>query len=234
MTSVFAMSAGHLSEGFNRRSRPLAADTGALPPRPSAIYLLVGALSWPVVRFGFRLRARGVENLPDGGYVLAANHISNFDPWAIGLPLFPRRYLRFMGKSELFWPPLKQFITAGGAFPVHRGQGDVAAIETAIELVRQGHLVVMFPEGTRRRKGLRKKYQPKAHTGAARIALGARCPLVPTAIAGTDRLTRLGPLRIAYGSPVDLSDLEGHDPRDAAQEATDRLMAEIERLKATL
>ena len=195
---------------------------------------MIGLLSWPVVRLGFRLRARGVESLPRGGYVLAANHISNLDPWALGLPLFPRRFLRFMGKSELFWTPLKQIITAGGAFPVHRGQGDVEAIETAASLVRQGHVVVMFPEGTRQKKGLRKRHQPKAHTGAARIALEAGCPLVPAAIAGTDRLTRLGPLRVAYGRPVDLSGLDGADPRDAAQVATDRLIGEIERLAKTL
>jgi 1-acyl-sn-glycerol-3-phosphate acyltransferase len=203
-------------------------------PRPSWIYLLVGALSWPVFRFLFRLRAHGLENLPEGGYVLAANHLSNFDPWALGLPLFPRRYLRFMGKSELFWTPLKQIITAGGAFPVRRGRGDVEAIETAIGLVREGHVVVMFPEGTRQKKGLRKKHQPKPHTGAARIALGASCPLVPAAIAGTDQLTRLGPIRVAYGQPLDLSHVDWRDQREAAQEATDRLMAEIERLRATL
>jgi 1-acyl-sn-glycerol-3-phosphate acyltransferase len=195
---------------------------------------VVGAVSWPVVRFIFRLRARGLESLPTGGYVLAANHLSNFDPWALGLPLFPKRFLRFMGKSELFWTPLKQIITAGGAFPVRRGLGDVEAIETATSLVREGHVVVMFPEGTRQKKGLRKRYQPKAHTGAARIALVAKCPLVPAAIVGTDRLTRLGPLRVAYGKPLDLSDLDGSDPREAAQTATDRLMDEIERLKATL
>ena len=166
--------------------------------------------------------------------MLAANHVSNFDPWVLGLPLFPRRYLRFMGKSELFWTPLKQIITAGGAFPVRRGRGDLEAIATAAELVREGHVVVMFPEGTRQRKGLRKRHQPKAHTGAARIALDAGRPLVPAAIAGTDRLTRLGPFRVAYGRPLDLSDVDGRDPRAAAQTATDRLMAEIELLKETL
>jgi 1-acyl-sn-glycerol-3-phosphate acyltransferase len=205
-----------------------------LAPRPSWLYLLIGALSWPFVRGLFRLRARGREHLPDGGYVLAANHLSNLDPWVLGIPLFPRRFLRFMGKSELFWTPLKQIITAGGAFPVRRGQRDVEAIETAIDLVREGHVVVMFPEGTRQRKGLRKKHQPKAHTGAARIALGAGCPLVPAAVVGTDRLSRLGPLRVAYSEPLDLSDLADRDLRDAAQDATDRLMAEIERLRETL
>jgi 1-acyl-sn-glycerol-3-phosphate acyltransferase len=196
--------------------------------------MLVAVVSWPLVRGLFRLTARGREHLPQGGYVLAANHLSNLDPWALGMPLFPRRYLRFMGKSELFWTPLKQIITAGGAFPVQRGKGDLEAIETATGLVQDGHVVVMFPEGTRQRKGLRKRYQPKAHTGAARIALAADCPLVPAAIAGTDRLTRLGPLRVAYGEPLDLSNLDGRDPREAAQEATDRLMAEIDRLKDAL
>jgi 1-acyl-sn-glycerol-3-phosphate acyltransferase len=203
-------------------------------PRPSPLYLLIGLLSWPVVKGLFRLRARGLEHLPRSGYVLAANHLSNFDPWPLGLPLFPRRFLRFMGKSELFWTPLKQIIQAGGAFPVRRGERDVEAIDTAVELVRDGHVVVMFPEGTRRKKGLRKKFEPRPHTGAARIALGAGAPLVPAAISGTDRLARLGPLRVAYGRPVDLSDLDGREPREAAQEATDRLMAEIARLKETL
>lgn len=203
-------------------------------PRPSWIYLLIGALTAPVVRALFRLRAGGLENLPQGGYVLAANHLSNLDPWALGVPLFPRRHLRFMGKSELFRTPLKQIITAGGAFPVHRGQGDLEAIETAKSLVLDGHVVVMFPEGTRQRKGLRKRYRPRPHTGAARIALAAASPLVPAAIVGTDRLSRLGPIRVTYGKPLDVSDLDGQDPREAAQQATDRLMAEIERLKAEL
>jgi 1-acyl-sn-glycerol-3-phosphate acyltransferase len=204
-------------------------------PRPSLLYRVIAYLSRPVINLLFRPKAIGLENVPRaGGFVLAANHLSNFDPWAIGLPLFPWRFLRFMGKSELFWWPLGPIIEAGGAFKVHRGQADIDAIETAVELAREGHVVMMFPEGTRRRKGLVKKWQPRAHTGAARIALAAGVPLIPAAIKGTDSLRRLGPLRVAYGTPVPLDDLRDDDPRDAAQEATDRLMAEIGRLEATL
>jgi 1-acyl-sn-glycerol-3-phosphate acyltransferase len=199
------------------------------------VYLLVGLVSWAVVRGVFRLRARGLEHVPaEGGAVLAANHNSNFDPWPLGVPLFPKRYLRFMGKSELFWFPLGAFIEAAGAFKVRRGQADVEAIRTAVELARDGHLVVMFPEGTRRKKGLRKKREARWHTGAARIALEAGVPLVPAAISGTDRLARLAPLRVVYGAPVDLDDLREREPKDAAEEATQRLRAEIERLEATL
>ena len=199
------------------------------------MYLLVGLLTYVPVRLVFRLRATGVANVPrEGGAVLAANHVSNFDPWPVGLPLFPRRTLRFMAKSELFWFPLGLLVRGAGAFPVRRGQGDTEAIETAAQLCREGEIVMMFPEGTRRRKGLRKKWQPRAHTGAARIALEAGVPLLPAAISGTDRVSRLGPFRVAYGRSVPLDDLRGQDPRDAAQEATDRLMAAIAELEATL
>jgi 1-acyl-sn-glycerol-3-phosphate acyltransferase len=203
--------------------------------RPSAPYLLVGILTYPPVWLLFRLRWRGIEHVPTaGGYVLAANHNSNLDPWALGLPLFPRRHLRFMAKSELFRAGLGPILHGMGAFRVRRGQRDREAIETAVELAREGEIVVMFPEGTRREKGLVKKWEARAHTGAARIALEADVPLVPAAIKGTDRLSRLGPIRVVFGEPVGLDDLRGGDPGDAAQEATDRLMAEIGRLEATL
>jgi 1-acyl-sn-glycerol-3-phosphate acyltransferase len=192
--------------------------------RPSPFYLFAGAVSWPFLKLLFRLRAEGVDNLPrEGGFVLAANHVSNFDPWPLGIPLWPQRYLRFMAKSELFRWPVGPLIRAGGAFKVRRGERDVEAIARAVQLVRDGHIVVMFPHGTRQRKGLVKKHQPRAHTGAARIALEASAPLVPAAIAGTDRLSRLGPLRVRYGRPLEVTGLD-------ARAATERLMAEIARL----
>jgi 1-acyl-sn-glycerol-3-phosphate acyltransferase len=166
--------------------------------------------------------------------VLAANHTSNFDPWALGIPLLPRRQLRFMAKSELFNPVLAPVLRAGGAFKVRRGESDVEAMRTAAELVRSGEIVVMFPEGTRRRKGLRKRHVARAHTGAARIALNAGAPLVPAAIAGTDRLLRLGPLRVTFGEPLELSDLAGLDQKSAAEKATERLMTRIEELRPEL
>jgi 1-acyl-sn-glycerol-3-phosphate acyltransferase len=198
------------------------------------IYLFVGLISWPIVVGLYRLRARGVEHLPEGGFVLAANHTSNFDPWPLGIPLLPKRQLRFMAKAELFNPVLTPFLRAGGAFKVRRGEGDIEAVRTAVELVKEGEIVVMFPEGTRRQKGLRKRHAARAHTGAARIALGAGAPLVPAAIKGTDRLSRLGPLRVAFGEPLDLSDLDGVDVKRASEEATERLMARIEELHASL
>jgi 1-acyl-sn-glycerol-3-phosphate acyltransferase len=197
------------------------------PPRPSALYLLIGAVSWPVLRFAYRLRSTGRENVPDGGCVLAANHWSNFDPWPLGIPLFPRRFLRFMAKKELFWPPLGWIVRGAGGFRVDRGTGDQQAIDRAVELCRAGYVVVMFPEGTRRAKGLRKRHAPRWHGGAARIALDAGVPLVPAGIGGTDRLRRLGRLRVAYGRPVETGDLAAVDRSEAARIATERLREAI-------
>src|SRR3954454_1345669 len=203
-----------------------------MPPRPSPLYLTIGALSLPVLRGPFRLHSEGEQNLPrEGGFVLAANHLSNSDPWPLGMPLWPRRSLRFMAKSELYWWPLRYVLDAAGAFPVRRGERDAEAMRTAVELARSGHAVAMFPHGTRQRKGLVKRYEQRAHTGAARIALEAGVPPVPAAVAGTERLSRLGPLRVRYGAPLDLDDLGGVEAQQAAQVATERLMAEIERLR---
>ena len=200
----------------------------------SPLYRIIGTLSIPVVKGLYRLRVRGLENVPEGGFVLAANHTSNFDPWPLGIPFLPDRQLRFMAKAEPFNPVLAPVLRAGGAFKVRRGEGDVEAMRTAVELVREGEIVVMFPEGTRQTKGLVKRHTPRQHTGAARIALTANAPLVPVAIGGTDRLLRLGPLRVAYGPPIDLSELDGQDIKTAAKLATERLMATIDELKATL
>ena len=203
------------------------------PPRPSPFYSLVAAASWPVVRLVFRYRAYGRDNLPpSGGYVLAAGHLSNLDPWPLALAIWPRRFLRFMAKSELFWFPLGLLVSAGGGFKVHRGRADLEAIDTAVSLARDGHVIAMFPEGTRRKKGLRKKRQAQAHTGAARIALSANVPLIPAGIQGTDGLRSLQPWRVRYGTPIEVGDLDGLPAADAARTATDRVMEAIAELEA--
>jgi 1-acyl-sn-glycerol-3-phosphate acyltransferase len=125
-------------------------------------------------------------------------------------------------------------LRAGGAFPVRRGQRDTEAIANAVSLARGGNVVAMFPEGTRRSKGLIKKYEARPHTGAARIALEAGVPLVPAAVKGTDGLARLKRLKVAYGAPIELDDLRGQELGSAAHEATGRLMERIHELEASL
>ena len=194
--------------------------------RPPWIYRLIARVSLPFVRGVFRLEVKGLEHVPSGGFVLAANHASNLDPWPLGVPLFPNRWLRFMAKAELYWWPFTIVLDGAGAFKVRRGESDVKAIETAVDLVRAQEIVVMFPEGTRTKKGLRKKRVARPRTGAARIAHLAGAPLVPAAIKGTDGLARLSTWKVAYGEPF--------EPGEDAKAATERLMRDIERLHATL
>jgi 1-acyl-sn-glycerol-3-phosphate acyltransferase len=195
-------------------------------------YYFVGVVSFPA-RLLYRLRATGVEQLPaSGGFVLASNHISALDPWALGYPLWPRRRLRWMAKVELFDNRIVgTMLDWGGGFPVRRGENDQDAIRNAIEVLRDGDVLVMFPQGTRERPG---KPDPRPHTGAARIALAAHVPLVPAALVGTNELRRLRRWKVGYGPPVPADDLAGQDRKRAADTMTERLMAEIDRLRASI
>jgi 1-acyl-sn-glycerol-3-phosphate acyltransferase len=139
-----------------------------------------------------------------------------------------------MAKSEMYTFPFKPILKAVGAFPVRRGMGDEEAMGKAVELAKSGEVVAIFPEGTRRNKGVVKKHKARPRSGAARVALQAGVPLVPAAIGGTESLMKLGPLRVAYGPPVDLSDLDPENIRQSSKIATERLMEAIHALEKTL
>ncbi|HZS23853.1 MAG TPA: lysophospholipid acyltransferase family protein [Gaiellaceae bacterium] len=194
----------------------------------------VAATVYPALHAVWRQEEDGVEHIPSGGFVLAANHVSNLDPFALGWALWPDRVVHWMAKAELHNGALDAVMRAFGTFPIRRGEVDTGALRAANELLRSGEVIGMFPEGTRRSKGLRKKFQPKPHPGTARIALTAGVPLVPAAISGTDRLTRRGPIRIRYGPAVQVDDLAGMPRRNASEIATERLMQAIESLYAEI
>jgi 1-acyl-sn-glycerol-3-phosphate acyltransferase len=204
------------------------------------MYHFIGAVTAGPIRRLFRFRSTGEEHIPrEGGFVLSANHMSNLDPWPLAIPLYPDRQLRFMAKAEMYKPPLKWILESAGAFPVRRGQGDEEAMERAVELAKSGEVVAIFPEGTRRKKGrikraIKKSVRAKPRTGAARVAIAAGVPLVPAAIGGTESLLKLGPLRVAYGPPIELEDLKDLDLRRASKIATERLMESIRELEKTL
>jgi 1-acyl-sn-glycerol-3-phosphate acyltransferase len=199
---------------------------------------VMGGLLWAPMKGLYRLRSQGEENLPaEGGFVLASNHLSNFDPWVLAYPLWPTRGIRSMAKAELFNPLLAPLLRASGAFPVKRGGADREAFRTAVEIVRSGEILLVFPEGARRAKGRwkgKRRRLQQVQSGAARIALAAGGPLVPAALIGTDRLTRLGPVRVAFGRPLATDGLEEQSRHDAAARLTERLMTEIRALEAGL
>ena len=203
---------------------------------PTPFYNFAAALSWPVFHGLYRLRSTGAENVPKGGAVLAANHTSNFDPWPLGFPLWPGQQLYFMGKSELFNPVLAPVpARRWGAFPVRRGESDIQAIQTAVSLCKQGKIVAMFPEGTRRQKGLRKKFTPRAHHGARRASRSRRaCPSCPQRSRAPTGCSASRSSRSPTARRFRSTTSYGLPPKDAVETATQRLMAEIESLHDSL
>src|SRR5829696_7833080 len=142
----------------------------------------------------FRLRRLGREHIPDGGVILAANHRSFLDPFAIGACI--GRPIYFVAKRELFRKPLiGWFLNCMGAFPIKRGASDEESMETARALLRQDQAVVIFPEGTRIRTG--SLGAPKR--GVGRLALQSGKPVVPIAVTNSERARRgwrIRPVRV--------------------------------------
>lgn len=144
---------------------------------------------WPVrvmVKLGvlayFRVRRIGFDHVPPGGVILASNHRSFLDPFLIGC--FVCRPIYFVAKQELFANPLVGWLlNCLGAFPVRRQASDEDTVDTALHLLRRGSPVVIFPEGTRIADG--SLGTPKR--GVGRLALQSGAPVVPVAVAGTER-----------------------------------------------
>lgn len=137
--------------------------------------------------FFLRLTIEGKEHVPaEGGCIIACNHTMGPDYVILGYA--SPRQVYYMAKAEIFayHPWLARIVADVGAFPVHRGQGDSDAIERAIEVVQSGHVLGMFPEGTRSRTGA---LQP-AKTGVARIALGSGAPIVPAVVVNSEPVLR--------------------------------------------
>ncbi len=152
----------------------------------------------------FKIKVRGYENLGSfgAGAVLISNHVSYLDPIMLGIP-FKNRSLFFMAKRELFSVPiLGRVIKCLGAFPVNRGSKDVKALEVAVDIVRAGGIVAMFPQG-----GRRKNIEASApKTGFSRIALAANVKVIPSSICYSGLWPR-SKVYVNFGAAVSLQDV---------------------------
>jgi 1-acyl-sn-glycerol-3-phosphate acyltransferase len=189
----------------------------------------------PLLHAFFRPDVEGAEHIPaKGGAMLASNHLAVADSFF--LPLVLRRRVTFPAKLEYFTQPgikgrlKKWFFTGMGQIPIDRSGGAAAqaALDTGIRLLREGHLLGIYPEGTRSPDG--RLYKGK--TGMARMALEARVPVVPVAMFDTDKVNPIGSkmwkphkVRIKIGKPLDFSRYYGlAGDRFVERSITDEIM----------
>lgn len=178
-----------------------------------------------IVRLMTLLRSYGAERVPqDGGVVLALNHFSWLDPPAFGATC-PRNIV-YMAKSEIHEVRgLGALIRGFGAFAVRRGESDREAVRLAREVVRDGHALGLFVEGTRQRSGVPGEAKP----GAAMVALHERAPIVPAAIHGSQEWKpgTFRPVSVAWGTPLRFDGLApgGRAYREVSGEVEARIRA---------
>jgi 1-acyl-sn-glycerol-3-phosphate acyltransferase len=192
------------------------------------VYWLARLILTPLIHAYFSLEKTGHRNIPrKGPVILAANHRSFLDPFIVGMCI--RRPVYFVAKKELFDKRWQGWVlNALGAFPIKRGESDEESMATAKAVLDRGDALVIFPEGTRHRKG--PLGRPKR--GVGRLALETGAPVVPIAMIGTDRARRgfvIRPvwIRVRCGRPLTYPKLERPSPR-LAQEVTARLWPCVE------
>lgn len=176
-----------------------------------------------------RWKVTGRENLPASGpVVIVANHISNWDPVAVGVAV--KRQVFFMAKEELFKVPLLgAVLPLLGSFPVKRGQSDRAAIRKAMEVLKKGNVLGVFPEGHRSTSG---KLEPFSE-GAVHLAAKFEAPILPVGVVGTDKIFSKGWFRsfeVIIGEPVPSAKRPDEDSTQYLKRINQQVREEVARL----
>ena len=188
------------------------------------MYRFAMAVCTPIVRWWGRLEVSGLEHLPESGPVLlAGNHDSYWDPVTVGLAALPRRQIRALAKSELWkFPALGPILNGMGQIPIERGKNDAQAFERAVEELRRGACIGIFPEGTR---SLGRKL--RARSGFGRLAeIVPEAEVVCCTVTGTVDVPRFPThprVRVRFFRPSG----GGLQPGESAADLSARLLAEI-------
>ena len=205
------------------------------------MYWFFVKLLGPIARHRINPTTEGVHNIPrNGGGIIAANHLAVIDDAL--LPLTCPRMIHFMGKAEYFEGKglkgkfKKWWFTSVGVFPVDRSGGSKAlgALNHARKIIEDGELFGIHIEGTRSPDG--KLY--RGHTGAARLAFETGCPIIPTAIIGSDKVQKVGQIipdkghtKVIYGTPIEVERKPSAEvTREDLRELTDRVTQAIQRM----
>ncbi len=170
----------------------------------------------------YRVRVYGIEHFPKtGGVLLCSNHISELDPPVVGMAV--PRAVHFIAKEELFKVPvLKAILPRINAIPIKRGMSDRNALRKGLGVLKDGHVLGLFPEGTRSKTG----ELGEGLAGAGFFALRTDAAVVPCAVIGNYKPFRT--TKVVFGAPIDMEELRGR--KASAEEVTKVIMAEIKDL----
>jgi len=185
------------------------------------VYFLTKVVSWMF----FPFTAHQTRHIPrQGGFILASNHISNLDPVLLGICSVRR--INFMAKIELFKGALGYILTRLGSFPVKRGEADLGAMKEALKRLKNGRVILIFVEGTRRIGNA----PSKAQAGAGFLAMKSGVPVVPVYLKGTDQVMapgtkslKRGPVSATFGEPFFVNDAPSYE--EASQRILDKIYA---------
>ncbi len=193
------------------------------------MYYIAKFLVWIAFHIAFSLKFEGRGNIPKKTPVIyASNHRTNADPPLVGCGA--RGTYAFMAKEELFGNKLfAMLISSLGAFPVSRGKGDTAVLDTAVERLNNGKSLMIFPEGTRSKDGK----VHRGHSGAAVIAARSGKQIIPVGIVFGEKLKFRTKIVVKYGEPIDPAEYaeisENPNPRQLVK-LKNRYMSEIKNL----
>ena len=185
----------------------------------------------PTLRGIWRVHATGVHHVPEhGAAIIASNHLSYSDHYF--MPSVVPRQIFFISKAQHFDVPIQRwFFEQVGVIPLRRGEGDNEAFTRSLQVLAEGDLFGIYPEGTRSTDGK----LHKGRTGVARLALLAKVPVIPVGMIGTDKvlpkgkkLPRLDKVTIHVGAPLEFAQHYGQESdRKVTREITDRVMQAI-------
>ncbi|TDP90674.1 1-acyl-sn-glycerol-3-phosphate acyltransferase [Halanaerobium saccharolyticum] len=187
------------------------------------IYQIIRLLLFAIFKIFFRIKINGRENLPDqGGVIIMSNHISAYDPPLLAA-IFSRP-VRFMAKKELFENPILRFVLfLADAFPVDRSTNDITAVKKSLSVIKNGEVLGLFPEGTRRPEG--KLGNPKA--GSVMLAIKSGAPVLPV---GIKNVKKDGRITVNIGKPFGLEQFaKKRMSKEERKEASQFIKAKIQK-----
>ena len=180
-----------------------------------------------------RPRIEGRENVPSGGCLVVSNHVSFMDPTTVGWAV--AREIHFLGRKSLFKPPFwNWFLPLCNVLPIDRDANDISGLRRIIRMLKDGHAVLVFPEGTRSPDGTPQAPEP----GVGLIAIKAAVPILPVRVFGTfeslsrhTKRLRFHPIRVVIGKPYLPAILEGRREKESYLPAAQEMMSRIASLK---